>query len=31
MGHWQLWPAVAFSIAVVAGIWHTNRQARTRD
>jgi hypothetical protein len=27
-GYWQLWPGVAISVAVHAGIWHTNRQAR---
>lgn len=29
-GRWQLWPAVAFSVTVYAGIWYTNRRARTR-
>ncbi|MET7701031.1 hypothetical protein [Streptomyces sp. NPDC005485] len=27
---WQLWPAVGFSVAVYAGIYYTNRQARAR-
>ncbi|MFJ3231522.1 hypothetical protein [Streptomyces sp. NPDC086787] len=28
-GQWQLWPAVAFSSFVYAGIWYTNKQAHS--
>ena len=27
-GYWQLWPGVAISAAVHAGIWYTNRRTR---
>ncbi|MGP3948557.1 hypothetical protein [Streptomyces sp. 7N604] len=29
-GIWLLLPALVFSVAVFAGIWYTNRRARTR-
>ena len=28
-GYWQLWPGVVVSVAVHAGIWYSNRQARS--
>lgn len=28
-GYWQLWPGVAISAAVHAGIWYTNRRTRS--
>jgi len=28
-GYWQLWPGVAISVAVHAGIWYTNWQSRS--
>lgn len=30
-GYWQLWPGVAISAAVHAGIWYTNRRTRSHD
>jgi hypothetical protein len=30
-GYWQLWPGVAISIAVHAGVSYTNRRAHSHD
>ena len=30
-GYWQLWPGVAISVAVHAGLWYTNWRAGDHD